>query len=92
VVAHALDTDQAETIGIFVIVAVVVVGAIISAVITAVLGRVVVLVLVVVLAAYVWTQRSDISSAAKKCDATFLGVHLTPSNPTLKKHCQEIGR
>ena len=88
--AQALETGQAETIGIFVIIGLVIAGAVISAIITAIIGRIVVIVVVLLLAGFVWTQRSDISSAAKKCDATFLGVHLTPSNATLKQHCQNI--
>jgi uncharacterized membrane protein len=92
VAAQALETGQAETIGILVIVGLVVVGAIISAIITAIIGRIIVIVLVLVLAGYIWTQRSDISSAAKKCDATFLGIHLTPSDATLRQHCQDISR
>jgi flagellar motor component MotA len=91
VAAQALDTDQAKTIGIVVIIAVVLIGAVVSAIITAIIGRIVVIAVVLLLAAFVWTQRSAISSAAKKCDASFLGVHLTPSNPTLKRHCQSIG-
>ncbi|MGI8881715.1 MAG: hypothetical protein ACR2KJ_14665 [Jatrophihabitans sp.] len=87
---QALDTSQAKTLGIGVIIALLVVGAIISALITAIVARIVVLVVVVALAVVVWTQRADIESAAKKCDATFFGVHLTPSNAELKKKCQEV--
>ena len=90
--AYALETGQAETIGIFVIVGLVLAGVVISAIITAIIGRIVVIVVVLLLAGYVWTQRSDISSAAKNCNASFLGIHLTPSNPTLKRHCQDISR
>jgi flagellar motor component MotA len=92
VAAHALDTDQAKTIGIVVIIAVVLIGAVVSAIITALIGRIVVIVVVLLIAAFVWTQRSSISSAAKNCDASFFGIHLTPSNPTLKQHCQDISR
>ncbi len=87
---QALDTSQAKTLGIGVIVALLVIGAIISALVTAILARIVVLVVVVVLAVVVWTQRADIESAAKKCDAKFFGVHLTPSNADLKKKCQNV--
>lgn len=90
--AQALDTGQAATIGIVVIVAIVLVGMVVSAIITAIVGRIVVLAVVVLLAAFVWTQRASISSAAKKCDATFLGIHLTPSNANLKRHCQHLSR
>ena len=90
--AEALDTGQAETIGIVVIVAMVLVGIVVSAIITAIVGRLVVLAVVVLLVAFVWTQRASIASAAKKCDATFLGIHLTPGNAELKRHCQGRGR
>ena len=89
---EALDTDQAETIGIVVIIAVVLVGGVISAIITAIVARVVVIVIVLLLAAFVWTQRASISSAAKNCDASFFGIHLTPSNADVKRYCQNIGR
>jgi flagellar motor component MotA len=92
VTAHALDTDQAKTIGVVVILVVMIAGFVISAIITAIIGRIVVIVVVALLAGFVWTQRAQISSAAKKCDATFLGINLTPSNPTLKQHCQDISR
>ena len=89
---EALDTDQAETIGIVVIIAVVLIGAVVSAVITAILGRIVVIAVVVLLAAVVWSQRAHISSAAKNCDASFFGIHLTPSNADVKRYCQNSGR
>lgn len=86
----ALDTDQAKIVGLLVIVGLVVVGAVVSLVISALLGRVLTIVVALGLALLVWTQRSDIEAAAKKCDATFFGVHLTPSDPNLKKQCQQI--
>lgn len=90
--AQALDTDKAKTIGVVVIVAVLLIGFVISAIITAIIGRIVVILVVLVLAGLVWTQRANISSSAKRCDPTFLGVHLTPSNPTIRQHCQDISR
>ena len=88
--ALALDTDQAKTLAVVVIIALVVLAVVVNAIITAILGRVVVIVVALVLAAVVWSQRSDIQAAAKKCDASFFGVHLTPSNETLKRHCQRV--
>jgi hypothetical protein len=88
----ALDTDQAKSIAIAVIVALVVVGAIISAIVTAIIGRIITFVIVIALVAFVWTQRASIESAAKRCDASFVGIHLTPSNPTIKQHCQQLSR
>ena len=90
--AYALETGQAETIGIVVIIGLILLGLAISAIITAIIGRVVVIVVVLLLVGYVWTQRSEISSAAKNCDASFLGINLTPSNATLKRHCQDVSR
>ena len=90
--AQALDTDQAKTISVVVVVALLLVGIVVSSIITAIIGRVVVIVVIAVIAAFVWTQRSSISSAAKNCDASFFGIHLTPSNPTVRQHCQDISR
>jgi Na+/proline symporter len=88
----ALDTDQAKTIGILVIIGLVVVGAILSMIITAIIARLIMIVVVLVLVTFVWTQRSAIQSAAKRCDASFFGVHLTPSNPAIKQRCQNLSR
>lgn len=86
--AVALDTRQAETIGVLAIVGLVVLGAVVSAVVTAIVGRILVLIVALVLAGVVWSQRASIESAAKRCDATFFGVHLTPSNATLRQKCR----
>ena len=89
-VSHAFSTDQAKTLGIFVIAVVVLAGVLLSFVFTKLAGRLIVAVVVVGLGVFVWTQRDAIDNDAKKCDAKFLGVHLTPSNSTLKQHCQQI--
>jgi hypothetical protein len=65
---------------------------VLSLIITAIVGRLLTIAVVVGLAIFVWTQRADISSAAKNCDATFLGVHLTPSNPDVKQRCQDLSK
>ncbi len=83
----AIDTDQAKTIGIGLIIGVVVIGGLISALVAKMVGRIIVIVLALGLALVVYAQRSGIESAAKNCDATFFGVHLTPSNPQLKQQC-----
>jgi hypothetical protein len=88
----ALDTDQAKTLGIWIIVGVLVVGVISALIIRAIVGKIIALLIVVGLAAYVYVERDNIQSAVKKCDATFFGVHLTPSNPDLKQKCQDIGK
>lgn len=86
----ALATDQAKSLGVGVLIAVVVIGAVIAAVITKIIVRIVTVIVVVVLAVLVWTQRSSVENAARKCDATFFGVHLTPSDPTVKRRCQQV--
>ena len=88
----AFSTDQAKAVAIVVIIAVVVAGALVSFIVTKLTGRLIVAAVVVAAGIFVWTQRADIESAAKKCDATFLGIHLTPSNKTVKQHCQQLGQ
>ncbi len=88
----AFSTDQAKAVAIGAIIVVVVAGALLSFVVTKITGRLIVAAVVVGLGIFVWTQRADIESAAKKCDAKFFGIHLTPSNETIKQHCQQIGR
>jgi hypothetical protein len=89
---EAFSTDQAKGVAIAVIVVVAVAGALLSFVVTKITGRLIVAAVVVGLAIFVWTQRADIESAARKCDAKFFGIHLTPSNKTIRQHCQQIGR
>jgi hypothetical protein len=89
-VSHAFSTDQAKTLGIFVIAVVLVAGVLLSLLFTKVASRLVVAVVVVGLGIFIWTQRDAIDNDAKKCDAKFLGVHLTPSSSTLKQHCQQL--
>jgi protein-S-isoprenylcysteine O-methyltransferase Ste14 len=86
----ALDTDQAKTIGLVAVIVLVVAAVLINLVISRIITRVIVLVVAIGLALFVWTQRSSIEDAAKKCDATFFGVHLTPTDPALKQHCQQL--
>ena len=88
--AAALDTDQAKTIGLVMVVGLVVLAVLISLIVRAILKRVVVIVLALILAGVVYSQRASIQSAARKCDATFFGTHLTPANPTLKERCQRL--
>ena len=86
----AFSTDQAKTLGIVAIAVIILGGALVSFVVTKLMGRLIVAAVVVALGIFVWTQRDAIDSAAKKCDATFFGVHLTPSDAALKEHCQQI--
>lgn len=86
----ALNTSQAKTIGIAAVVAVLVIGGLVSLVISAIIGRVITVVVAIALALVVWNQRGKIETAARNCDATFFGVHLTPSDPALKAKCQQL--
>jgi hypothetical protein len=87
---QAFDTDQAKALGIGIVIAVIVIGLIAALLVRAIVGRIIALVVMVAIAALVWTQRASIEAAAKKCDATFFGIHLTPSDSQLKQKCQEL--
>ena len=86
----ALDTNQAKTLGIAVVIVLLIGGVLINLIVAKVVTRVIILVVAVALAAVVWTQRQHIEGAAKNCDASFLGIHLTPSDPALKAQCQKV--
>ncbi|SDI77625.1 hypothetical protein SAMN05444157_0104 [Frankineae bacterium MT45] len=86
----ALDTSEAQKLGIGVIVGVILLGLLLSFVVTAVVGRVIILAIVIGAGLFIWHQRDEISAAARKCDATFLGVHLTPSDPQVKAECVKV--
>jgi flagellar motor component MotA len=86
----ALDTDQAQTIGLIALVTIVLIGVLLALIVRRVVSKIIVLVLAAALAVFVWTQRSSISSAAKKCDARFLGIHLTIKDDTLRQQCQNL--
>lgn len=86
----AFSTEQAKTVGIFAIGVVVLAGILLSVIITKITGRIIVLAVVAALGIFVWVQRGAIDDAAKKCDATFFGIHLTPSDQAVKKHCQQL--
>jgi len=86
----ALDTSQADKVGIGVIVAVLVIGLLLVVLIGKLLVRAIIVVLMVALAVVAWQQRHQVADAAKKCDATFFGVHVTPHDPAVKRRCQDI--
>lgn len=88
----AFSTDQAKAVAIGVILGIVVIGALLSFVVSKLVGRLIVAAVVVGLGIFVWTQRADIEDSAKKCDAKFLGIHLTPSNTQVKQHCQQLSQ
>lgn len=86
----ALDTNSAQNLGLATIVAVVVVGLLLAVFITKLVARAIIVVVMVVLALVAWQQRSQIESAAKKCDAHFFGIHVEPHDPNIKKQCQKV--
>jgi hypothetical protein len=86
----ALDTSQASNVGIAAIVAVIVIGLLLVVFIRKVVVRAIVVLLMVILAVVAWQQRHQVADAAKKCDATFFGVRVTPHDPAVKRHCLEI--
>jgi hypothetical protein len=91
-VSAAFSTDQAKTLGIFAIAVIIVAGVLLSFVFTKVASRLVLAAIIVGLGILTWTQRDAIDGNAKKCDATFFGIHLTPSNADLKRHCEQLTR
>lgn len=90
----ALTTHQVTGLGIGVIAVIVVLGLVAAVIVTKLLVRLLVVVVVVALAVVVWTQRSAVvdaaGDAAKRCDATFFGIHIEPDNSRLREACQDI--
>ena len=86
----ALDTSQASNVGIGTIVAVIVIGLLLVVFIGKMLVRAIIVVLVVAAIIVAWQQRHQVADAAKKCDATFFGVHVTPHDPAVKRRCLQI--
>jgi len=86
----ALDTSQASNVGIGVIVAVIVVGLLLVVLIGKLIARAIIVLLMVVLAVVAYQQRNQIADSARKCDATFFGVHVTPHNQAVKQRCLEV--
>ena len=90
-VVNALDTDQVKNVSLIAIVAVVIIGFIISWFVTKIVAHIVVLVVVVVLGFVLYSQRQKVVDEAnkltKRCDASFFGIHVQPSDPTIKKAC-----
>ncbi len=95
-VVSALDTSQVKTLGLGAVVAVIVVGLVISYLVTKIVTRIIVIALVVVLGFAVYNQRSRVldglDKSAKKCDVTFFGVHVQPSDPQIKKACLQLSK
>jgi len=90
----ALDTSQVKNLGLVTIAAVLLVGLVIAYLVTKLVTRIIVLIVVVVLGFGLQSQRAKVldaaSKAAKRCDATFFGVHVQPSDDNVKRACAEI--
>jgi hypothetical protein len=90
----ALDSSQVKNLGLAAIVAVLVIGVLISWLVTKIVTRLIVVVVAVVLAFALYNQRSRVITAidqtAKKCDVTFFGIHVTPSDENIKRACAAV--
>lgn len=84
-----MTTDQARITGIAIIIGLIVLGLILLLVIRAIVGKIIVAVLAVGLAVLVWSQRAEIKDATTDCGVSFFGIHLTPSNPDVRRFCDE---
>jgi hypothetical protein len=95
-VVTALDTSQVKNLSIVAIAAVVLIGLLIARLVTKVVTRIIVLVVVVVLGFALYNQRAKVvdaaDEAAKKCEATFFGIHVQPSDENIKKACAEAAK
>jgi hypothetical protein len=92
----ALDTSQVKNLSITAIVAVLVIGVIVSWVVTKIVSRIVSIVVAVALAGALYTQRATVvdklDKTAKNCEVTFFGIHVQPSNDTVKKACDQVAK
>jgi len=92
----ALDTSQVKNLSVVAIVAVVVVGLLIAWLVSKVVTRVIVLALTLVLGFAFYNQRAKVvdeaNKIAERCDATFFGIHVQPSDPNIKKACELAGK
>jgi uncharacterized membrane protein YfcA len=77
---EALNAADVTKLGVGIIIALIVIGFLIGAFVTALVMRILIAVVVVVLAVVVWQQRTSIEHKIdqKKCNLTFMGVHLDP--------------
>jgi hypothetical protein len=82
-----------KSVGIGVIIVIVLVGLMIARLVTKLITRLVVLIVVVVLAVVVYQQRDRVvqaaDNAAKRCEASFFGIHVQPHDPTVRQACQQ---
>lgn len=90
----ALTTDQITGVGIGTIAVVAVIGLIIVLIVSKIIAKVVVGLLVVALAVLVWTQRTAVvdaaQDAAKRCNASFFGIHIDPTDEQVRQACDQI--
>jgi hypothetical protein len=95
-VINALDSSQVRNIGLGAIVVIVLLGLLVARLVTKMITRVIVLLLAVVLAVVIYQQRDRVGSAvsdrAKRCDASFFGVHVQPDDPAIRKACERAGQ
>jgi hypothetical protein len=93
---NALDTSQVRNLGLGSIAVVVLVGLLIAYFVTRVVTKIIVLAIVVVLGLGLYQQRARVLAAidktAKNCNVTFFGVHVQPSDPTIKQACAEVAK
>jgi hypothetical protein len=92
----ALDTSQVKSLGLGGVGAVVLIGLIIAILVGRIVTKIVVLAIALVLGFALYSQRSQVLDAidkqAKKCDITFFGVHVQPSDANVKKACAELAK
>jgi hypothetical protein len=92
----ALQTSQVRNLSLVGIAAVVVIGLVLAYAVTRIVSRIIVLAVVVVLAFALYSQRAKVIAAADKaatrCEATFFGIHVQPSDPTVKRACAEVAK
>ncbi|CAN5493707.1 hypothetical protein BH10ACT8_BH10ACT8_19420 [soil metagenome] len=92
----ALDTSQVKNLGIVAIVAVLVIGLAVSYFVSKIVTKIVTIVVVVIVGFALYNQRQKVVDAldksAKKCDVTFFGVHVQPSDPTIRQACAAVAK
>ncbi|MGX7681917.1 hypothetical protein ACSMXN_23790 [Jatrophihabitans sp. DSM 45814] len=92
----ALDSSQVKTVGLGAIIVIVLIGLIISFVVTRIITKIITIAIMVALVFVLYNQRQKvidaIDNSAKKCDATFFGVHVQPSDENIKKACAAVAK
>jgi hypothetical protein len=90
----ALESDQVKSIGLGAIIVIVLVGVILTIVVGRIVAKVIILLVAAVLAIALYYQRDQVVNAidkhAKNCDVTFFGIHVKPSDPSVKKACATV--